>query len=127
MRIAAGKRSALQDSSICKNRRLGRSEYIFGGSARWPSELQAYSWVNLDAGASGFTPTLERGSQKKIILDPFSGSGTTAVVAMNLKRRFIGIELSPEYCQLSIARINRNKLVKENAYSLELSLFEEAK
>jgi modification methylase len=40
-----------------------------------------------------------------IILDPFSGSGTTAVVAKKLSRSFIGIELSPEYCQMSQKRI----------------------
>ncbi|MDH4263161.1 MAG: site-specific DNA-methyltransferase [Spirochaetia bacterium] len=40
-----------------------------------------------------------------IILDPFSGSGTTAVVASSLKRNYIGIELSPEYCEMSNMRI----------------------
>jgi modification methylase len=44
----------------------------------------------------------------QIILDPFSGSGTTAVVAMGLKRNFIGIELSPDYCKQSEARLERN-------------------
>lgn len=45
----------------------------------------------------------------QIILDPFSGSGTTAIVAMGLKRNFIGIELSPDYCKMSENRIERNK------------------
>jgi len=45
----------------------------------------------------------------QIILDPFSGSGTTAIVAMCLKRNFIGIELSPDYCKMSENRIERNK------------------
>ncbi len=31
------------------------------------------------------------------VLDPFMGSGTTAVAAVELKRKFIGIEISPEY------------------------------
>ena len=34
------------------------------------------------------------------ILDPFMGSGTTAVVAMGHKRNYIGIELSPTYCKM---------------------------
>ncbi len=45
----------------------------------------------------------------KLILDPFSGSGTTAVVALGLKRNYIGIELSPDYCEMSEKRIQRNK------------------
>jgi site-specific DNA-methyltransferase (adenine-specific) len=34
------------------------------------------------------------------ILDPFMGSGTTAVVAQWHKRNYIGIELSPDYCEM---------------------------
>ncbi len=41
----------------------------------------------------------------KIILDPFMGSGTTAVAAVNLKRSYVGIDISPEYCKLAEERI----------------------
>jgi len=40
------------------------------------------------------------------IIDPFMGSGTTALAATLLKRNFIGIEISPEYCELSKKRID---------------------
>lgn len=40
-----------------------------------------------------------------IILDPFSGSGTTGVVAKLLNRKYIGIEKEKEYIDLSIRRI----------------------
>jgi DNA modification methylase len=38
-------------------------------------------------------------------LDPFSGSGTTGVVALRYHRNYIGIELSPEYAAMSERRI----------------------
>lgn len=40
-----------------------------------------------------------------IILDPFIGSGTTALVALKLQRRFIGIELNEEYAKLARKRV----------------------
>lgn len=39
------------------------------------------------------------------ILDPFAGSGTTGVVALRAGRRFVGIELNPEYRELARRRI----------------------
>lgn len=39
------------------------------------------------------------------ILDPFMGSGTTAISALNHGRQYVGIELSPEYCDMANKRI----------------------
>lgn len=41
----------------------------------------------------------------KIVLDPFVGSGTTAVAAQNLERQYIGIDVAEEYCSLAIRRL----------------------
>ena len=40
-----------------------------------------------------------------IVLDPFLGSGTTAAAAKSLSRRYVGIEINPEYCTLAKQRI----------------------
>ena len=40
-----------------------------------------------------------------VILDPFIGSGTTAVACKRLKRNFIGIDISKKYCELARQRI----------------------
>ncbi len=44
-------------------------------------------------------------TKAKIVLDPFIGSGTTAIVARELSRDYIGIEVSPEYCQMTKKRL----------------------
>ena len=43
-----------------------------------------------------------------VILDPFSGSGTTGVVALQNKRKYIGLELNHKYVQMSIKRIEES-------------------
>jgi len=40
-----------------------------------------------------------------VVLDPFSGSGTTAVAALQQGRQYVGIDMNPEYCQLAEERI----------------------
>jgi site-specific DNA-methyltransferase (adenine-specific)/modification methylase len=41
-----------------------------------------------------------------VIYDPFMGSGTTAVVSQKMKRKWVGSELSPNYCELIQKRID---------------------
>jgi site-specific DNA-methyltransferase (adenine-specific) len=40
-----------------------------------------------------------------VILDPFIGSGTTAVVGKKLNRKYIGIDIDPNYCDISKSRL----------------------
>jgi len=44
-----------------------------------------------------------------IVLDPFLGTGTTAVVAKRLHRHFIGIERHPAYVEAALGRIRRTR------------------
>jgi len=44
--------------------------------------------------------------ENDLVLDPFLGSGTTAIVCEKLKRRYIGIEINKEYCKIARDRIN---------------------
>lgn len=48
-----------------------------------------------------------------VVLDPFMGSGSTAVAAKLLKRHYLGFEISEEYCKLAEERIRQNCLVFE--------------
>tara|TARA_Y100000310_G_C20546792_1_gene745985 strand:- start:89 stop:955 length:867 start_codon:yes stop_codon:yes gene_type:complete len=45
-------------------------------------------------------------NEGEIVLDPMHGSGTTCKVAHQLKRKFIGIDMSKEYCKLGQKRID---------------------
>ena len=42
-----------------------------------------------------------------VILDPFLGSGTTAVAAKKLGRNYIGIEINPDYVKIAEERLKR--------------------
>lgn len=42
-----------------------------------------------------------------IVLDPFCGTGTTPAVAQRLERNYIGIDISPNYCELARRRLQQ--------------------
>jgi site-specific DNA-methyltransferase (adenine-specific) len=44
-------------------------------------------------------------AENDLVLDPFMGSGSTAVVAKQFRRHFIGLELVPEYAQMALERL----------------------
>ena len=43
--------------------------------------------------------------ENDLILDPFIGSGSTAVACKQLNRRFVGFEIKEEYCLLAHDRL----------------------
>ncbi|NSW52778.1 MAG: site-specific DNA-methyltransferase [Anaerolineae bacterium] len=65
-----------------------------GHSAAFPEELPSW-FIKL------FTKELD------VVLDPFVGSGTTPVAAIQLNRKYIGIDVLEEYCIKSEERISR--------------------
>ncbi len=62
-------------------------------------------------------------SSKKddLILDPFIGSGTTAVVAKKLQRNFIGIDNNKNYVKIARKRINKTRILEEDVVSITKS------
>ena len=60
-----------------------------------------------------FMECIEKLKNCKSILDPFLGSGTTAVACERLNRRWIGIEIEEKYCEIAAKRIeNERKQLK---------------
>ena len=50
---------------------------------------------------------IQQASNPESILDPFMGSGTTGVAAIQLGRKFIGIEREPKYFDIACKRIEQ--------------------
>lgn len=52
-------------------------------------------------------------SENDVILDPFCGSGTTCIASILTNRKFVGIDITEEYCKIAEARIEYWKKRKE--------------
>ena len=90
---------------------------------RSPNGDRSKERKHLEHGTAGYDVRLERRSTTKgwkqtcdcpgmgikpkaaVVLDPFMGSGTTALVALRARRDFVGIELNPAYAELARKRI----------------------
>lgn len=118
---------------------------IAWGSFKTAARLVKYTWngmIQEDMGNKEvrYHPTqkplgvmmwiLQRYSKPNdLIFDPFCGSGTTCVAAKRLGRRYIGIDISEEYCQIARDRLAAEELgltVKEMKKGQQ-SLFESPK
>lgn len=56
-----------------------------------------------------------------IVLDPFIGSGTTAIAAKRLYRHFVGIEIKPEHCEIARERLGYVSVLNYETNRLEQS------
>ena len=65
--------------------------------------------------------------EHQVVLDPFMGSGTTAIAALNLNRHFIGFEIVPKYHEDSLERLGimkrRKPTIDPITKEMELPLF----
>lgn len=95
-------------------RRVGRGErstvpYILGRNRRsvWSVATRPFAGAHFAVFPEELvTPCVLAGSRPgDLVLDPFAGSGTTGCVALRHGRRFLGVELNPEYVALADRRI----------------------
>lgn len=57
-------------------------------------------------------------NKNDLVMDIFSGSGTTIAMAERLNRRWIGIDISESYCEIARKRIEKEKLDKINSFGI---------
>lgn len=104
---------------VVERTRLKRTELPKDDPRHRPNTYNgAYADIN-GKGDAGYTETKTLGWEPQcacgldpvpqIVLDPFSGAGTTGVVAKKNGRRYIGIELNPEYLEMARERIEKTQ------------------
>lgn len=73
----------------------------------WDINTQAYKDAHFATYPPALVePCLALGSREgDLVLDPFLGSGTTGQVALRMGRRFVGVELNPEYVEIAKRRM----------------------
>jgi len=82
----------------CGKGNTSKDKYIFEHPATYPEALakdHILSWSN----------------QGDLVLDPFVGSGTTCKIAKLQGRKFIGIDISEDYCKIARKRIRQESLL----------------
>jgi DNA modification methylase len=103
-----------------------------GGRGRWANRIQGYPARNKrsvwtvptgrfkGAHFATFPPDLIRTCIEAgcpadgVVLDPFMGAGTTAVVAKQLNRKYIGNELNADYVKIAEERLLSNSIFQQN-------------
>jgi site-specific DNA-methyltransferase (adenine-specific) len=85
-----------------------------------PGNVWGY-YVNQESDSTGKHPAifpealardhiLSWSNEGDLVLDPFSGSGTTAKMAKLMGRQYLGIEINPEYCEIARERLRQGVL-----------------
>lgn len=86
-----------QRSVVGRRYATGQNNYDGSGAPRLNRVTETLGWAPLCDHSREPVPCL--------VMDPFCGSGTTGVVSRRLGRRFIGIDLKPEYAAIARQRI----------------------
>ncbi len=72
------------------------------------TKTDSTGWSPQNVATDDWRPTCDHGGEPvpQTVLDPFSGAGTTGLVAARFGRNYIGLELNPEYAEMSRRRID---------------------
>lgn len=99
------------DSDAMKERSVTDGSFTRNRRSVWSVPTRPYKGAHFATFPTALVePCILAGSRPKdIVLDPFMGSGTTAEVALQHGRRYLGCELNPDYEPLQQQRIDATK------------------
>ena len=87
-------------------------KYTWNGMIQENMKNKEYRYHPTQKPVGLFSKIIEDYSKENdLILDPFLGSGTTAVACQNLHRNFIGIEKEEKYCKISRERLRQHPML----------------
>jgi DNA modification methylase len=99
------------------------NDYLYDYVESKPPEKLLHPWEQSPVEAEHIIKKLTMENQ--LVLDPLMGSGTTGIAALNLKRRFIGIEKDQEKFIIAEARLT-NHILNNNTTSANIDLISDA-
>lgn len=111
--VARDKNAEGYQADYAKGERFSAGERVYGADGKrnkrdvWSVAVRPYKEAHFATFPRELIePCILAGSKEgDIVLDPFSGSGTTGDVALTKGRHYIGLELNPDYAELSRKRL----------------------
>ena len=91
------------------------NDYLYDYVESKPPEKLLHPWEQSTVEAEHIINKLT--IENQLVLDPLMGSGTTGIAALNLKRKFIGIEKEHEKFKIAEARLASHVLANNNTIS----------
>jgi DNA modification methylase len=88
-----------------KGSKLRIPDFVRDSVESHPPDKSLQEWTQSPVEAEYYIKYLTVPNQ--VVLDPFLGSGTTGIAAINLKRQFIGIEIDPKRFEVAKANLER--------------------
>ncbi|HSF50416.1 MAG TPA: DNA methyltransferase [Nitrososphaeraceae archaeon] len=88
------------------------NEYLYDYVESKPADKILHSWEQSPVEAEHVIKKLT--VENQIVLDPLMGVGTTGIAALNLKRKFIGIEIEQEKFKIAEAKLTSHILANDN-------------
>jgi len=93
---------------------INKEDFMMGCSGIWKLRTQTkeLTKANYHTDLSNMCIKL-LSYENELVFDPFMGSGTTAVSCKKLNRRYIGFEISPDYCNIANKRLDNVVISKK--------------